>query len=90
MIAKNVFAHCLEQNLLEHWSGRIAGGEAASQAIAKTVATLNYSGVTVIDIMMTMKNIVKKSGEAKSEASDSSDRNKVSPEKLKRRYKETS
>ena len=79
-------AHPLEQNLLESGSGRIAGGEAASQAIAETAATLNYSGSTATHLMTLMQNQARRNEGVRRQNDENGA--ELTSDELKKRYKE--
>ena len=78
-----------QQDLFAVGSGRLAGGADAGQQIANTVACVNLSGYTASGIMSLMnknvkKNQARRSHQEKEAALD------LSPEELRKRYKESS
>ena len=78
-----------QRNLLETGSGRLAGGAAAAQEIAKAAQSLNLSGSTASDVMTLMQNAQSKTdGRNKHMAADAATGNQPSTEELQKRYME--
>ena len=78
-----------QQDLLAVGSGRLAGGADAGQRIANTVASVNLSGYTASGIMLLMNENEKKN-KARRSHQESEAEVSLSPEELKKRYKESS
>ena len=73
-----------QRNLLETMSGRLAGGNAASQALVVAAQTLNTNGATANDILMIMQNTQRRQeGARRHMADDNSAGNVLSSEELK-------
>jgi hypothetical protein len=78
-----------QQNLLEVGSGCLAGGAYADQRIAATASSLNVSGYTASGLMSLMHENEKKN-HARQTHQESEASKHLSPDDLKKRYKESS
>ena len=78
-----------QQNLLAVGSGRLAGGADAKKRIANTAASVNLSGYTASGIMSLMNENVKKN-QARRLHQEKEAAVDLSPEELRKRYKESS
>jgi hypothetical protein len=78
-----------QQDLFAVGSGRLAGGADAGQRIANTLASVNLSGYTASGIMPLM-NDNERTNKAQRLYQESEAAVSLSPEELKKRYKESS
>ena len=78
-----------QQDLFAVGSGRLAGGADVGQQIANTVASVNLSGYTASGIMLLMNDNERKN-KARRSHQESEAAVSLSPEELKKRYKESS
>ena len=78
-----------QQDLLAVGSGRLARGADAGQQIANTIASVNLSGYTESGIMLLM-NLNEEKNKAQQFHQEIKAAVSLSPEELKKRYKESS